>query len=419
MRRVLPIALSQVALLGFGILGIKLVTVWVPVEVYRSYALFLTLTQLGCLLTHSGLLNHATRYWQREKAQGGGYAKFLWRQSWRLAAPLALVIVLTSVIVEYFVAEWSAWEISLLLFISNMGFVLWTLSNQALNADEQHWRLLALGLVASVTRAVLPVGMVCIAGASLLALNIGFAAHGLVIIVVSVCFFLWARHAPAPASEVQAQWRLELKDFGRPFIFMGIGAWILLNIDRWVVALRFDEQKGGLFAMASSIAFVVPSLTSGVLMQGFFPRIFRQADQAKSADDWRRLAWRCDQLEVAFLTTTLVGLVALTWILPLLVPWLIADKYAAAAGLILPTGAALAVLASNQFYYLLLQGQHNSASMAKVMMVVSGLKFVGTLFAALISWNVLLVWLVLSLIVSALLGRFLIRRIALRHREPC
>ena len=70
----------------------------------------------------------------------------------------------------------------------------------------------------------------------------------------------------------------------------------------------------------------------------------------------------------------------------------------------------------NQFYYLLLQGQQNSAGMVRVMLIVSGIKTLGSIGTALISWSLFSDWLIASLFISGLLGRWLIRRMAFRDK---
>src|SRR5207249_6678752 len=66
MRPFVPILCNQVAALLLGIVGMKLVSTFIPPALNGYYALFITLTQIGVLVTHSGVSNHATRYWQRE-----------------------------------------------------------------------------------------------------------------------------------------------------------------------------------------------------------------------------------------------------------------------------------------------------------------------------------------------------------------
>ena len=97
MRPLVPILCNQAATLLLGLAGMKLISSLVPPAVNGAYGLFVALTQIGLLITHSGLSNHAMRYWPRERVRGGEYVAFLWSASWRLSAwlvPILLVVVL-------------------------------------------------------------------------------------------------------------------------------------------------------------------------------------------------------------------------------------------------------------------------------------------------------------------------------------
>ena len=413
MRRLLPIACNHVAVLLLGIVGVVFTSKWVPPAVYGAYALFLTLTQLGCLLTHSGLYNHAARNWQRERGQADLYARFLWRTSWNYAGYLALLLApITLLLLGRFREPFWAWVFPLLLF-SNMAVALATIANGALNAQESNWLVFWLGLIGSL-RALVPLAMVWLTSASLWALTVGFSLHGALLLGLIMCLFRRAWNAPTARPDLQTRWARELRDYGRPFVLMGVGGWLLQNADRWVVAQFFGEAQAGLFAMASNIGAIVPSLFAAGLMQLFFPRVFRQADAAKTVSDWHALARFCDRITWLLLGLSLVGLAALSWIGPHLVGWLIGEKYQVAMTLLFPAGLAMLTVQANQFQYLLLQSRHNSVDMVKAMIVVAVVKTAGSVVAAAINWSAFLLWLALSTLVCAWLGRFLIQRLALR-----
>src|SRR5206468_2075540 len=107
--------------------------------------------------------------------------------------------------------------------------------------------------------------------------------------------------AASPSPEQTSRWTGELRAYGRPFVLIGIGAWTLQSADRWVVEHFFESARVGLFALASNMGAVIPTVVVGALMQLFFPRFFRQADQADSAEKWRKLARRSDQLTLVLL----------------------------------------------------------------------------------------------------------------------
>src|SRR5204863_9538424 len=110
------------------------------------------------------------------------------------------------------------------------------------------------------------------------------------------------------------------------------------------------------------------------LLQLVFPGIFRGADEARSKEDWRKLVKRCDQYTFLFGAATVGGLLILSLVAPYLLGWLISDRYAASMPLLISAGLATAATQVNQVQYLLLQGQHNSAGMVKVMMKTDAIK---------------------------------------------
>src|ERR1700682_4320434 len=97
MRRLIPIVFNQATGLIFGLVGLKLISRLVPPAIYGAYSIYLTLTQLGLLLTHSGLVNPAARYWQREGAQAGSYARSLCKMGWKNALPLIPILAAVTV----------------------------------------------------------------------------------------------------------------------------------------------------------------------------------------------------------------------------------------------------------------------------------------------------------------------------------
>lgn len=413
MRRLLPIALNQLGAVLFGLAGIKVVSQIVPPAVYGSYALFVTLTQLGPMLTHSGLSNHTARYWQREQPLAAAYGWFLWRRSWWQAGLLVPMLALTCGAMVMARREWIWAGMLPLLILSNAILGIYNVALAALNASEKFWRMFTLATLANAARVFLPLLFAALGGASLLQLSTGFSCHGLVVLACIVGLFRWVRPAEEPGGALEERWGLELRRYGRPFIAMGVGSWLLANADRWVVVSCFGEEAAGLFSLASGMASVVPTLAMGGLMQLVFPKAFRQADAAQTGADWARLAKWCDQITLLFLGLTAAGLLVLWLASPYLLGSLISMKYAPALAILAPTGCGVLTAQVNQFQYLLLQGQHNSLGMVKVMAVTAGVKTLGSLVAALISWEAFLGWLFLSVLVNWVVGRAMIRHLAL------
>lgn len=417
MQSLIPVILNQLASVALGLAGVKLISEFVSADVYGGYGIFLTLTQVGALITYSGLINHGTRYWQRERERSAAYARFLWGSTWRGAGYLAPLLGVLALICSVVQRE-PLWLLLLpLLLISNVGMALAFIATGVLNADRKPWRVFAFTAASNAARMLIPIAAVLLFGASLLNLSLGFTVHAVAVVALVVVLFPGAKEAAIADPQRNRMWKRELVEYGRPFIFMGIGAWLLQYADRWVAQQFFGDTQAGLFVFASSLAGIIPTMAVGGLMQLVFPGVFRRADQARTPDDWQQIARRCDQATAVFLAVSLLGLIALVWIGPYLTGWLISAKheYEASLPILLPAGMAMMTAQINQFYYLLLQGQHNSAGMVRVMVTVAGVKTAGSVLAAAISWTAFVNWLVGSVLVAGLIGRFMIRHLALRN----
>jgi O-antigen/teichoic acid export membrane protein len=271
--------------------------------------------------------------------------------------------------------------------------------------------MLGLNLATTGARTILPLLIGWMTSMSLLMLSLGFALHGLVIVAVVLWLGRdWSRES---ATAKTPEWQRELRDYGRPFVLLGVGTWALQHLDRFIAAHGFGLTAAGELQLALGLGVILPTMVVNLLMQLFFPAVFRQADAARTESDWRAIACRCDQMTAGLVVVSLAGLGVLHVIAPWLQGWLISAKYAGALPLLFPAGCAMLTMQVNQFQYLLLQGRHNSTGMVKVMLVVAGVKSVGAVIAAAISWSAFLGWMIASVPVCALIGRQMIRVMAL------
>ena len=306
-------------------------------------------------------------------------------------------------------------EILPLLIFSNLALTSNTIATGILNAEPKPWKVFFLTLLGNAARIVLPIGLALATTMSFAILGIGYTLHGVLIVIYLLLMFRGALSAPEPSELKTRQWLVELKDYGRPFLFLGIGGWLLQNVDRWILLHFFGEEQVVYFSFALAIGSIVPMVLVGALMQFFFPIIFRQSDLARTEADWRRIAKRCDQITFGFLGISLLGLSAVHLLAPHLVGSLIASKYALALPMIVPAGMVMVNAQIHQFYYLLLQGQHNSAGMVRVIMVVAAIKTVGGIVAGAISFQAFLTWLATSALLGGWIGRQMILQMALKH----
>lgn len=416
--RSIPVLLNQGMALLIGLGGVALLTRLVPTEVNGFYQVyFLSLCQLGTLLTHPGIVNHASRYWRREAGRSGMYAQFLWRESWR-KTPVVLVLVATILgFVGWREGQWS-WVLAIpLAAFCNIVLAIQATANLAINVEEKHWLLLILNLVASSARMGLPLLMAVAFGASFLGLGFGFALHCLLLAgLFAMAMSKWPKHRD---EELLQSWRTELIAYGRPFVWLGVGNWMLQFADRWLISLLIGESVAGLFATAGNLSGYVPNVLLGALMQMVFPAVFRAADAARDEADWRRIAGQCDRWTLIFSAVSMGGLMMLSYAGPRWMGPLLGRDYSASWGMVFASGLAAMTLQINQFHYLLLQGQHNSTGMVRVMLSVAGLKTLGSVLTLAVSWELFTLWLCLSMPLCGWLGRFMIHRMVFaKSRNP-
>jgi O-antigen/teichoic acid export membrane protein len=413
-----PIIANQGLALALGVVGLKVTSLLVAPDVYGRYAIFLTLTQIGVLLTHSGLINLASRDWQRERGRSGALARFVWNRGWQGVRWLAPVMSLLAIGL-YVTSGDLRWIFVLPILIAvNLALAIAEVSGAVLNASERHWSLLWFRTVATASRLSFPLVLMLSVGGGYLALVCGFALHGLLMILVAAFVLRPAKVDPNVGTLDFASWDAALRTYGRPFAVLGIGGWLLQNADRWIVERSFGVEQAGQFAMAAGMGGVVPMFFTAVLIQAFYPRAFRDADAAKGVADWKRLARKCDYMTLVFLLATFATLGALALVGPALVGTLVAPRYAPAIGILFVSGLAMASVQTNQFQFLLLQGRRDSRAMVWVMLVVAAVKTAGSVVTALISWDFFLYWLGTSVLVSAFLGRALVRRAVFSAELP-
>jgi O-antigen/teichoic acid export membrane protein len=412
--RFAPIVANQALLLGLGVVGLKITSLLVDPAVYGRYAIFLTLTQIGVLLTHSGLINLASRHWVQDGERSQTLAHFVWNRSWKALRWLAPCVLLL-VVGLYVISRDVQWILVLpLLIIANLALAIAEIGGAALNVSERHWSLLWFRAVATAARVSFPLLLVVAVSGGYLALVAGFSIHGLLMIAITAVVLRPAKADKKADKQARigdfARWDTALRTYGRPFAALGIGGWLLQNADRWIVERCFGVEAAGQFAMAAGIGGVVPMFLTALLLQAFLPRVFREADAAHSAVDWKKLARKCDYLTLCFLTATFMALGALALAGPALVGSVLAPRYAPAIQILFVSGLAMASVQTNQFQFLLLQGRRDSRAMVRVMIVVAAVKTIGSIASALISWDLYMYWLGVSVLVCAFLGRALVRR---------
>lgn len=408
MRRFLPILLAQGSTLLIGIASVKLLSALVPPELNGLYQLFLSIAQLGIMLTHAGIINHSSRFWQREKDNAPAYWGFLWSIVWKRVHWLFVLILV-------FCAGRAALEGSPrflyaapALLVGALALALLEIAALGINALEKHWVVLQLRVGYALLRTFVPLAAVALVSPSFVVLASSFGLQGLVgLALLTLVFKPWANKPTAPETP---KWLGEARDYGKPFFYLGIGGWLLLFADRWALAFFHPEEVVGHYGLAMSLASVPPTFVLSFLMQWVFPGVFRASDQAATPEDWKAILKKCDKATALFFTGSIGAVGLLHYIGPHLVPWLVHERYAPSMPMIFAAGMSLLASQALQFLYLILQGQKKTWAMVRVMTVVASIKTIGSVFAAAFSMEAFLIWLILSPLIALIIGRIMIRR---------
>lgn len=350
-QRALPIALSQAVGVACGVLGVKVVSRWVPPDALGVYGVFLTFTTLGVLLVHAGLIKYLNRNWAAAPDRANLVRTV--RRAWFRRLPLlavACAAVAWSVARFGDIAFLPTWG-TLLLSATLLSFL--ALVQAAFQADREHWPDFVLSATGSVARSFVPALLFAALGGPTAVLFLGFAlytASNAAVAWLLLRLYRWRR--PGPAAETTRDAAVPGVFLGPLFTTLALVSWALTGVNRWLVAWRFDETMAGYFTFAGNVGTIVPAVLGGMFLQYFQPGIYAAADRGGEAR--AALPGRIDRLVLALIGVGMAGLVALWLASPLLVGWLIAPRYLPALPWILPTGAFALTVAASQFYHVML-----------------------------------------------------------------
>jgi len=399
-QRLLPIILSQGVGLVCGIMGVQLTSQWVDPTDYGYYGIFVSLIPLGAGVIYIGLIKFTSRHWQGDPDPAG-----LLQQIFRATLCKMPWLGLASVLIAALAAPNHQVLYGLLFFVSAYLFSLTGLAQTALQAAREHWRDLGLSAGLSFTRSFLPPLFYYISGGGISTLLIGFFSHAMIgLLVAGSSLRRWLAWNPPPhrRPDLPAQYT------GVRFIIPAIVGWILLGLNRWLVAYFFGAEISGYFTLASNIGLILPAMLSMIMQQYYQPSWF--AAHYVSREDRQRLLRSIDQIALLYTVLALGLSVVLHAVLPLLVGSVLGIKYQAATGFVLVTGLSTIALSLCTFYHLLLLSAKRESACTKIDLSGAACLIIGSLIGAAAGLEWFKRWLIISPAVPWLVNRTLARR---------
>ncbi len=394
----IPILLAQGVGVSCGLVGVRLVSTWVPPEQLGLYGLCLALVPAGAHLTHHGLARHAARFWPREGA--AAYHRTL------AAAARRASVILIGVLVIALAALASFTDVPFVaclpwLCLAGLAAAYGAVVHAVIQSLRHYWTDCALTCTHSVLRTGGPLIGLLVAGATAPMLLAGFAVPQALLAVFSWFVVLRLRAQtpagvnvhPAPAPE-------ELVRYGAAFWVVGACTLVSGALHRGWAAVCLDPVELGFFTLAGNLAFVVPNVVSAALSQFLAPRLFAQARQTADpeARSWLRPV---ERTAAACVLLSLGGTALLAFLGPFLLGALVHPRYQGALPYLFANGAYATALALGHFYQLpaLAAGRPGDARRAMIGLTV--LLAAGGGVTAQISADAYLTWLSASPLAAA------------------
>lgn len=324
---------GQAVAVAGSLVGVRLLTHYLPPQIYGEMALALTGGMLLQNIFTGPCCNAIQRFYAPAKDERrigaylvAGRRLFLEAVGASLASTLVVVLALGAAGQFRWIPLVSV--ASLLALVSGCGSFLDTLQNAARHRKVVAWHQ-GLGQWA---RFLLVIGVVQLFGTSSFSALAGTCA-GAAIVLLSQAFFLRrfvvaecaATPLGAPANNHQLV--AEMRRYAWPFLAWGVFGWIQSSADRWALGVGATAEDVGLFAVLAQLGLGPITLLTGIVLQLISPILY---DRAGAGTDETRVARAINinhRLFLATLALTLAAVVVMWFLHAMIFRWLTAPVY--------------------------------------------------------------------------------------------
>lgn len=302
------VVIGQAAAALGGIVGVRLLTHWLPPEAYGQLALGLTLATLiqqGMLspFTGAGLRFYAAAQSNSEL----GVFHIALKSCLTRATLLVSAILILGICGLYFAQqlEWIPilfWSILFAVFCG-LSTTLDGMQNAARQRVVVAWHD-GLGVW---LRFLMGTAAVIILGARATNALIGFTLASLIVFGSQYWFFSRDRvplKLEALDSDKIEKWRRAIVAYGWPFATFGIFVWVQGASERWALNFFADTAQVGEYAVLFQLGFYPITMLSGMFMQLLTPMVFQVAGNGENADQVRQCRRLATKLSLATLVAT-------------------------------------------------------------------------------------------------------------------
>lgn len=358
------VVIGQVAAASGGIVGVRLLTHWLPPEAYGQLALGLTLGTLIQQSILSPFTGASLRFFSAACSTGevGSFLpalKGILRNAVVSIAALLVVMMAIATVMNQQVWIPIMWWCAVFALFSSFSSTLDGMQNAARQRVVVAWHD-GLGVW---LRFLLGTAVVIQFGAYASNALAGYALAALLVFVSQYWCFnrgLLPSKTDEPDPIKIEKWRNSIVAYGWPFASWGIFVWAQSASERWALQIFGDTTQVAQYAVLFQLGYYPVTMLGGMLMQLLSPVIFQIAgdgNDAERVEKCRRLALMLSVggLAVAVLSTWIASVTAST-----IFSWIVPPIYWPVAHLLPFMVLSAGIFASGQFASLALMSESST-----------------------------------------------------------
>jgi O-antigen/teichoic acid export membrane protein len=152
---------------------------------------------------------------------------------------------------------------------------------------------------------------------------VGYLASLLLVLGSQAIFFQQLIPSQATNAEETCQWKAQIWQYSKPFVYFNAFTWMQASSDRWALDTFSTSHEVGLYAVLIQLGYTPIGMVTGLLTTFIGPIMFQNSGDARELDrnlNVHKKAWQLTALTLIFtLLACLVAYLFHEWIFRLLV----------------------------------------------------------------------------------------------------
>lgn len=361
------IILGQVAVASGGVVGVRLLTHWLPPDAYGQLALGLTLTTLIQQTLLSPFSGATLRFFSnaRETGEFGSFTVAV-KQILKglLGAVIGIVLVGISIGVLSRSVEFVPMIVWCAVFAQFSSFSA-ILDGMQLAARQRAVVALHAG-VGTWLRFLLGATAVMLFGPKATFALMGYA--GAAILVCGSQYLFFCRNfvqfqTDNPVEVRIRKWRNMIFAYSWPFAVWGLFVWAQSASERWSLQVFGTTEQVGQYAVLFQLGYYPMVMIGGMAMQLMSPIIFNHAGNGVDIENVAHCRRMASRLAIACLAVTMLAALAAQLLAPTIFSWIVPQSYWSATPLLPLMVMAGGMFTAGQFASLAIMSEQSPQSL--------------------------------------------------------